>query len=581
MGECILRVDMSRLTIKKEKVKPDYLLLGGRSLTSTIINDEVSPLCHPLGKNNKLIFATGLLTGTRAPSSGRISIGAKSPLTGGIKEANAGGVTSRKLARLGIKALVVEGKPQSAETYILLITKQGITLDNKPSWKGLGTNKLSEEIYSFYGDNVGLICIGPAGEMRMCAAGISNNDINKIPSRYAARGGLGAVMGSKGLKAIVIDDTGCKGVPVKDPDAFTKAAKELVRALKEHEVTNIGLRALGTADLIEYIDAIGALPTRNFREGQFEAASKVTGAYMAQVVEQRKGKGKMGHPCSPGCIIQCSNIYPDKDGEIICSPIEYESIWALGPNLGIGDLDIIARLNAACNDIGLDTIETGGTLGVLMDAGLLEFGDGKGAMELLSEVEKGSPIGRIVGMGVEGAGKAYGVNRVPVVKGQGIPAYDPRGIKGLGVTYATSTMGADHTAGHTGHQEVFKIGGDYDPLTVEGKGALSYDRQVKTAFIDSTGLCAFVTLSTQDLPYGDRAIIDLINAKYGCNWTDEDVIKYGKEILRIEREFNKLAGLTKSHDRLPEFMLEEPLPPHNHVFDVPGVELNKVARSGQ
>ncbi|MBO8128096.1 MAG: aldehyde ferredoxin oxidoreductase [Peptococcaceae bacterium] len=573
----ILRVDMSSSRATFEEVPGKYRLLGGRALTSQLIKDEVPPTCDPLGKNNKLVFAPGLLTGTHAPSSGRLSVGAKSPLTGTIKESNAGGITAQKLASLGIKALVIEGQPSNDEFQILVISEDGVEFVPAGDLAGLGCYELGRKLWAKYGEQCGVISIGPAGEARMNLAGVSTNDREGDPGRYAGRGGLGAVMGSKGLKAIVVKTDKVFDVPVQDPEKFKKAARDFTEALTTHPVTSQTLPTYGTAALVNVINEAGALPTRNFSSGRFEGAAKTGGEAMAEICQQRGGKGKMGHACSPGCVIRCSNIIPDENGDVLCAPVEYESTWALGANCGIDNLDHIATLNRLCNDIGLDTIETGVTLGVLMEAGVLDFGDGPKAIELLDkEVRQATPLGRIIGSGAAIAGKVFGVTRVPTVKGQSMPAYDPRAVKGIGVTYATTPMGADHTAGYSVASNVLRVGGYVDPLKPEGQVDLSRNLQIATALVDTVGLCLFVSFPLLDNEKALPSVVEMINAQFGTNWTVDDAIELGKNVLRTERAFNAAAGFTAADDRLPEFMKTEPLAPHNTVFDVKDEDLDTV-----
>ena len=571
----ILRVNMTNLTAIYEEVPEKYRLLGGRGLTSTIVADEVDPTCHPLGPSNKIVFAPGLVSGTAAPSSGRLSVGAKSPLTGGIKEANAGGISSQKMAHLGLKAIVVEGEPPEKKTYILRVTKNTAELIPADDLAGKGTYETNAILWERYG-KTGIIGIGPAGERLMTNAGVSTNDMENGPGRYAGRGGLGAVMGAKGLKAVVLDDSGVRDIEIKDPEGFKIAARKLTDALREHPVTSQTLPSYGTAVLINVLSEAGGLPTRNFSSGRFEGAAKTSGEAIAELVKARGGVGKMGHPCHPGCVIQCSNIVPRADGTLACAPVEYEPDWALGANCGIDSLDDIATLNYICNDVGLDAIEAGVTIGVAMEAGLLEFGDGKAAIELLKEVGKDTPLGRILGQGAAFTGRAFGVRRIPVVKGQGMPAYEPRAVKGIGVTYITSPMGADHTAGYAVAPEILSVGGKADPLSAQGKAALSRDFQVTTAFLDSTGYCLFIAFAILDIPSGFDGMVGTVNAMYGVDWTAADVARVGREILRTERRFNELAGFSKGMDRVPEFMKYEKLPPHNTVFDVPEEDLDSV-----
>ncbi len=572
-----LRVNMSDLSINKEEVPSEYENLGGRAITSRVIAREVPPTCHPLSMENKIVISPGILSGTRAPSSGRLSVGGKSPLTGGIKESNAGGVTSQKLASLGVKALIVEGMPDEEKSFVLYISENKQELIEADEYKGLGTYELNHKLISRFGDNVGIICIGPAGEWRMSNAGISTSDREGGPGRYAGRGGLGAVLGSKSLKAIVVDSDKTRGANVKQEESFQELSKKFVKILTGHAVSGEALPAYGTAVLINILNEAGGLPIKNFMYGSSEQAHNTSGERIAEIVAQRGGKGKMGHACHPGCVIRCSNIYPDKNGDVLVSPVEYESIWALGPNLEINDMDTVAKLNYLCNDIGLDTIETGVALGVAMEAGIIPFGDGPGALNLLEEeIGKGTPLGRVLGQGAAVTGKVYGVVRVPVVKGQGLPAYDPRSVKGIGVTYATSTMGADHTAGYTITSNILKCGGFIDPLKNEAQVDLSRNLQVATAFIDATGLCLFTAFALLDDETGIPTMLDMINAKEGTNLTADDMVKIGQDILVSERNFNQAAGFSKADDRLPYFMKKEILPPHNVVFDIKDEELDEL-----
>ncbi|MHB9094204.1 MAG: aldehyde ferredoxin oxidoreductase N-terminal domain-containing protein, partial [Eubacteriales bacterium] len=465
MGE-ILRVDMTTGQIKKEAVPEKYQGLGGRALTSKVLLEEVDPTCNPLGSRNKLVIAPGMLSGTKAPSSGRISVGGKSPLTGTIKEANAGGTTAQKLASLGIYAIIIEGKPADGKLSVLRISEQGAELLPGDEFKGKGTYEVSEKLRAKYGSHIGLMQIGPAGEMLLANAGVANNDPEGNSSRYAGRGGLGAVMGSKGLKAVVVDTQKALDAPVANSEAFGEAAKKFAKILLDHPVTGQGLPSFGTNVLMNIINEAGALPTKNFRKGRFDQANQISGEKLAEVAVARGGKAT--HACHHGCVMRCSNIYPMPNGKV-CAPIEYESAWSLGAHCEIGDLDDVAMLNYICNDVGLDTIEAGGTLGILMEGGVIPWGDGKAAIKALEEVYTGSALGRIIGNGAVFAARAFGVTRVGEVKGQHMPAYDPRGAKGIGVTYATSTMGADHTAGYCITANILKVGGYVDPLKKEGQ----------------------------------------------------------------------------------------------------------------
>ena len=575
MSKRILRVDMTNLEAKFEDLPTDFVALGGRALTSTIVSKEVDPLCHPLGAYNKLVFAPGLVTGSKAPTSGRMSVGAKSPLTGGIKEANVGTNFAQKLGRMRIAAIIIEGKYKGEDYYLLKITTDGTELMKANKWSNRGLYGTYKELYKEFGNEVGVCGVGIAAEILGAATGICFNDPEGLPSRYAGRGGLGAVMASKGLKFIIIDETGAPGVEILNEEAFKMGIKKLANALTSHDVTKPGgaLNSFGTSVLVNIINEAGGLPQRNFSSGQDDRSEKVSGEVKAEEIQKRGGVRP--HFCSPGCIIQCSEIWTKAGGKDPVGVLEYESVWALGPNCGIYDLDVIGELNRACNDLGLDTIEAGGLLGVAMEGGLTEFGNGNGALKLLNEVKNKTPIGRILANGTAFTAQALGVTRVPVVKGQSLPAYDPRAIKGIGVTYATTTQGADHTAGYAIATEIMGVGGTADPKDPK-KAELSRNLQVATAAIDATGYCLFIAFAVLDIPEGLEGVVDTLNGVLGTSLTVADVPGYGMQIIKTERDFNKAAGFNEKHDRLPEFFLKEKLPPHNDVFNVSDEELDKV-----
>ncbi len=572
----ILRINMGADGGPKMSVVPvgEYAGLGGRAMTSSVISKEVPPLCHPLGEDNKLVIAPGLLSGTAASQSGRISVGCKSPLTGGIKESNSGGQASQVLARLGYAAIILEGKPKDNTLYKVFINKEAVKITPDNSLKMLGNYDLVDKMKKDFGEKIACISIGPAGEMKMSAASIAFTDMELRPTRHAGRGGSGAVMGSKGVKVIVLDETGLKNREPKDPEKLKKANKAWVEGLRKHPVTGQGLPAFGTNILANILNEAGGYPTNNFLLGRFAGTSKISGETEAELEKTRGGVPT--HGCHRGCVIQCSGIYMDKDGKYLTKQPEYETVWAHGANCGIDDLDAIAMMDRLDDDYGLDTIEMGATIGVAMEAGLAKFGDADAAIRLIKEVGKGSDLGRILGNGAAITGKLFGVERVPVVKNQALPAYDPRAVQGIGVTYATSTMGADHTAGYAVTANILKVGGFVDPLKPEGQIELSRDLQIATAAIDATGMCLFIAFAVLDQPDTFQALLDMLNAFYGLNLTANDVTELGKKILKMERDFNARAGFTKEHDRLPEFFKKEPLPPHNITFLVKDEDLDKV-----
>jgi aldehyde:ferredoxin oxidoreductase len=478
------------------------------------------------------------------------------------------------LARLGYAAIVLEGKPKDDTLYKVFINKDGVKITPANDLCMVGNYDLVEKMKGEYGDKIGCISIGPAGEMKMAAASVACTDMELRPTRHAGRGGVGAVMGAKGVKVIVLDDAGMKMRSPKDREKFKAASKEWVDGLKKNPTTGEGLPAYGTNVLTNVINEAGSYPTHNFMWGRFDGCEKISGETQAETETSRGGSAT--HGCHRGCIIRCSGIFVDKDGHYITKQPEYETVWAHGGNCGIDDLDAIAQLDRLDDDYGLDTIEMGATIAVAMEAGVAKFGDAKAAINLVKEVGQGTHLGRILGNGAAVTGKVFGVERVPVVKGQAMPAYDPRGIMGIGVTYATSTQGADHTAGYAVMTNVMDIGGSVDPLKPEGQVDLSRNLQIITATLDSTGMCLFVAFATADQPETFQAWLDMINAFLGLSWTADDWVELGKSVLKNERDFNAAAGFTAEHDRLPDYFQKESLPPHDVTFQVKDEELDQV-----
>ena len=570
----ILRINMGAEGGPSGTVEPvgDYVGIGGRAMTSAIVSQEVPPLCHPLGEENKVVIAPGLLCGTPASMTGRISIGFKSPLTGGIKESNAGGPTGPIIARLGYAAIVIEGQPKDDTLYKIIINKDGFQILPDNSLKMSGNYDLIDKVKGDFGEDASFMSIGPAGEMKLAAASIACTDAELRPTRHAGRGGGGAVMGSKGVKLIVFERAGTASVVPADMSKFGDAHKIFTEGIKNHPVSGEGLPAYGSSVLTNVINEAGAYPTHNFKFGQFEGAEKISGETIAELETERGGEPE--HGCHSDCIIRCSGIYHDKDGNYVTKQPEYETVWAHGGNCGIDDIDVIAQLDRMDDDFGLDTIEMGAAIGVAMEAGIAKFGDGAAAINLLKEVGQGTPLGRIIGSGAAAVGKAFGIERVPVVKGQAMPAYDPRAVQGIGVTYATSTMGADHTAGYSIGANLLAVGGEVDPLKPDGQVDLSRELQIATAAVDSTGMCLFIAFAVLDQPETFQALIDMINTCYGLSLTGDDVTALGKAVLKNEREFNTAAGFSAENDRLPNYFKRESFPPHNITFLVEDKDLD-------
>jgi len=556
----IARVDMSSAKVTSEPLPDAYQIIGGRGMIAKIMNNEVPPDCDPLGPANKLIVAAGPLAGTMAPQLGRICLGCKSPLTFGIKKSNVGGPAAQKLDRLGIRAIIVEGAPQDGRWYVLRISKEGGSLEPADEYLGMKNYQLADELHKKYGEKTTLITIGIAGERGYKAASIALGDIYGDPSRTAGRGGIGAVMGSKGLKAICIDAADAGPVALADAKRFKAIVKNWVGIIKKD--VGCGLfHTFGTPLAVSNLSMQGSMPARGYTSGRHDDFRKVSGDAVKNRLWERGGRM---HGCMPGCVVQCSIIYNGPDGKRLCSALEYEAIGLLGTNLDIVDLDAIARLKHLCDDIGLDLIETGGALSVAVSGGKMRMGDAEGAIQLLEEIAEGTQFGAVLGNGVVSTAKALAVTRVPAFKGQGIPAHDGRAAKGIGVTYATSPMGADHNAGLT-----YKMPGQ---KTGQIENSLGF--QIRAATCDTIGYCL------NSVPGGQVSVYeffaDLLNARYGLRLTMNDLVEIGKQTLKDENLFNKGAEFSQRWEPYPEFYRKEPLPPTNRVFDVEEGEIREI-----
>lgn len=560
------RVNLVDGSLRIDPVPAAWEKLGGRGLIARILVDEVPGDCDPLGPRNKLIWSPGLLSGFAIPTCDRISVGAKSPLTGGVKESNAGGTTGNHLTRLGFKALILEGAPrQEVGWQVLHLDRNGARFDPADDLIGLGVHDSAQRLLARYGEDVAIALIGPGGELGLAAAGIMNLDKDKEPSRINARGGLGAVMGSKRLKALVIDSSGASRPAPAAPQGFKAARQKFTQVVMAHPQTKT-FADFGTAAMVSMANQMGILPTRNFSIGRFEGAEHISGDALREQLLQRDGESRVTHACMAGCVIQCSNVYADETGRKVVAPLEYETIGLVGSNLVLDSLDEIATLNQEINDLGLDTIEMGAALGVAAEAGLMAFGDAAGAMALLHEVRAGTPVGRMLGNGATLTGRVLGVRHVPAVKGQAISAYDPRALKGTGVTYATSPQGADHTCGLTVRSKV-------DHFSASNQVEPSRSAQIDMAGWDTLGACIF---SRFGFPEHLEVLDDLLAALYEWRLEAPVLRTLGRETLRLERAFNRQAGFTPANDRLPEWMTNTPLEPHNSVFDVPNEDLDQV-----
>ena len=555
----ILRVEMNSEKTTFEDLPEAWEYLGGSALIAKIMNGEVSPMADPLGPENHFIVAVGPLAGTRAPQLGRISVGAKSPLTLGIKEANSGGPAGQMLDRLGIRTIIVRGMPQADQLYCLFVSKDKVKLIPAEEYRGMKNYDLVAALQKKYGDKISVISMGIAGERKYKGASVSLTDIFGDPSRNAARGGLGAVMGSKGLKAIIIDPAGADQVDIAHPEEFRKIVRSWADVLK-HDVSCSLFSRFGTPFAINNSAGHGTLPANNYRSGRPENFIAVSGNAIQKILFERGGKM---HGCMPGCVVQCSIIYPDKDGKRLCGAYEYELIALLGTNLGITDNDAIARLKFICDDLGIDGVEAGSALGLAAEAGKMPWGDSEAAVRLLEGIEKATPLGVALGNGVVATARYLNISRVPAYKGQAIPAHDPRSVKGTGMTYFTSPMGADHTAGLT-----YRL-----PKDKHKQSENSLAAQIRAATCDAFGYCL------NSVP-GGRSVYpffaDLMNARYDLHLTPDEIMAVGKMTLRDQLAFNEKAEFSKRDLKIPAFFREETIKPTDAVFDVDEAEVQNI-----
>ncbi len=559
----ILRINCRVHESKLEEFQTGWSRYGGRGLIAQIMNTEdvISP--EPLGRSNKLIWAPGLLSGVGLSSCDRISVGGQSPLTRGIKESNGGGIIAKKISDLGFRAIILEDQPASGDDWsIIYISSREVRFDPANEIIGWDIPRVGEYLLKKYGKSVGISAIGPAGERQYLSAAIAHLDKDGSLSRMSARGGMGAVMGSKRIKAFVFDAQRNIEPIIADPLLFEQVKKTYHQKLLSNEMTGSVWPKYGTAAMVQFCNAVGALPTNGFSRGNFDGADEISGETLYDLIENRGGNPS--HACMPGCLIRCSNTYADANGKIILSPLEYETIALMGSNLGIHNVDHIAEMNRIANRVGVDTIEVGAAIGVLASANAFEFGDGARGVQLMQEIEEGTELGQVIANGACHAGRHFGVKRIPAVKGQGMPGYDPRGTKGTGVTYATSPQGADHTCGLTIRAKVDQAG-------KEGQIELSRTAQYKNAAIDSLGMCYFAAVVTDEY-----LVKDLVNAVHGWGVDECYLLALGRETILCEREVNRKAGFTKADDRIPTWMEEEVLSPANSVFDIPDDSLDRI-----
>ncbi len=558
-----LHIDLSSHTVRRETLTGEAIAHAGRYLIARTLVDAGIASVDPRSPDNPLIFSVGPFAGTNFSNANRISVGCRSPLTGGIKEANAGGSFGFAMGQLGLAGFTLNGA--SDEWTVIHLALDGtVTFESADDYLGLSNFACARMLHEAYGKKASLALCGPVGEYGGLVAGISFSDADRRPSRLAARGGVGAVMGDKKVKAIVADHH--RMPQLHDRRKVIEAVKRYNELLAADEMT-YNYQNYGTAMMADVQNHMGGLPVRNFSQGRMvdteKEPLKLGGQYLHELITARGGQ--VAHACMPGCTIECSNVYVDSNGKEVVSPVEYETLGLMGTNCGLSDPDELAQVNFIANDLGVDSIEVGAMIAVLMDAGEGAFGDVGFMLSVLEEMRTGTDKGKLWAQGTADVGAHYGVSRVPVIKRQAVSAYDPRVIEGTGVTMMLTAQGADHTVGN-----LPKL--DCTDMSVEEVVEASLEVQREWAVSDSLGLCIFGrSITNTNIDF----VIDAINNAHGTELTAEFFDEIGRETLRLEHEFNRAAGFTEADDELPEFFYNEPLPPSNRVARFHADEVNR------
>ena len=553
--EKMARINLTTGEIKIEKLDLDLArkFIGGRGLGTKMLYDDGVAAVDPLSADNKLIYITGPMTGAAAPSTGRYMVVTKSPLTGMIACSNSGGIWGAKLKYAGWDAIIVEGEAP-AWTYIS-IEDDKIELHTAEEYVGMMSEEVDDALKEKHGAGSSVLNIGPAGEKKVLLAAIMNDK-----DRAAGRSGVGAVMGSKKLKAIVVKTSRTKLDNIADEEALKEAAKRAMAVLKANPVTSAGLRQLGTAVLVNIVNNVGSLPTKNWQESYYEKADDISGEALAEKYLVKPG-------ACHRCPIACGRVV-NINGKVAGGP-EYEPLWAYGANCGNDDLNIIDECNMLCNEYGLDAISVPCTIAAAMElyqrgfikeedcAGVpLEWGSTKALVEWTKRM--GNPETELDWLMSSGSARLcehYGQPEISMsVKKQEMPAYDARGIQGIGITYATSNRGGCHVRGYMISPEVLGLPQQLDRTITDDKAAWAKTFQDLTAVIDSMGHCLFTSFAMGAVEY-----TDLLNAATGTTYTPEEVLEIGDRIYNIERMFNKAAGMKPEDDRLPKRLLQEPI----------------------
>ncbi|HJO74480.1 MAG TPA: aldehyde ferredoxin oxidoreductase C-terminal domain-containing protein [Rhodospirillales bacterium] len=561
-----LNINLSDHSVKSEKLEGEAIIKAGRNFIVRTLLDAGAATVDPMSPENPLIFSAGPFAGTNFSNANRISVGCKSPMTGGIKESNGGGTFAFALGQLEIAGLTLAGASDDW-TVIRITTAGDITFEDATPYLGKGNFEAARLLHEKYGDKVSLALCGPIGERLGLIAGIAFSDVENRPVRLSARGGVGAVMGSKKVKAIVCDKA--KMPTFSDRKKLMSAVKDYSAQIRDDAAAQ-AMGRNGTMQVSDLTNHLGGLPVNNFTSGQqadtANEVHKMGGDYIRDLNNERGGNHT--HACMPGCMIKCSNVYVDDKGEEMVSPLEYETICLLGTNVGIREPDDMARLNNTLNDLGVDTIEVGATLGVLMEAGEAEFGDLPFMQAALQDIANGTERGNFLAQGTARVGEHLGVARIPVIKKQALSAYDPRVIEVTGISMMVSAQGADHTTGNL-------PGAECAGKTTEELSEMSLEVQINSAAADSLGLCVFgrsVTNASHPM------IIEALNAAFETDLGPDFINEIGRETLLLEIEFNEQAGFTEADDVIPQFFYEEELPPTGKKARHFAAEVNKYQR---
>jgi aldehyde:ferredoxin oxidoreductase len=557
-------IHLNDRTITKRELRGEAIARAGRYLIARTLLELGAATVEPLSPQNPLVFSAGPFAGTSFSNANRTSVGCRSPLTGGVKEANGGGTFSYGLGQLRIAGFTLL---DASPTWVVLHFKKdgGIDFDDAAPYLGKGNFEATRMLFERYGKKIAVAICGPVGEYQGLVAGIAYTDKDGRPSRLSARGGVGAVMGSKKVKAVVVDLD--RIPPFHEPKKVNASIKDYAKMLQADGIVKNFYAKVGTMGMADVQNQMGGLPVRNFSAGQLANLAagekfRMGGDYIGELNTSRGGE--QTHACMPGCVIQCSNVYHDANGKEVVSPVEYETLGLLGTNCGLTDPDDLAQLNFIANDLGVDSIELGGMIGVLMEAGLGAFGDVKFMTDVLAEIRKGSDKGQLWAQGTARVGEHYAVRRVPVIKKQAISAYDPRVVEATGISMMATAQGADHTAGNLPRLKTREM--DREALVAQ-----SLTAQTNAAATDSLGLCIFGRSVTEA---NVQFIVDALNAALGTSLTPQFFTALGQETLRLEHEFNRRAGFTARDDELPAFFYSEPLPPTNHVARFHGVDVH-------